>query len=89
MAELLAPIGVAYVGNNAKSGADISPLLKLGMATMQLSQDGTNYFDLHHTPDDTMDKIIPEEIAQNTAAWLVFVALAAEYKGNFGFGLNL
>lgn len=87
MAELLAPIGVSYVGNNARSGADISPLLKLGMATMQLSQDGTNYFDLHHTPDDTMDKIVPEEIAQNTAAWIVFVALAAEYKGDFGFDL--
>ena len=87
MAELLTPIGVTYVGNNARSGADISPLLKAGMATMQLSQDGTNYFDLHHTQDDSMDKIVPEEIAQNTAAWIVFVALAAEYKGDFGFDL--
>ena len=87
MAELLAPIGVTYAGNKAHSGADVSPLLSLGMATMQLSQDGTNYFDLHHTQDDTMDKIVPEEIAQNTAAWIVFVALAAEYKGNFGFDL--
>ena len=88
MAELLAPIGVAYVGNKARSGADVSPLKNLGMATMELSQDGTKYFDLHHTQDDTMDKIVPEEIAQNTAAWIVFVALAAEYKGDFGFDLN-
>ncbi len=87
MAELMAPIGVTYVGNNARSGADISPLLKAGMATMELSQDGTKYFDLHHTQDDTMDKIVPEEIAQNTATWIVFVALAAEYKGDFGFDL--
>ena len=63
-------------------------LLSAGMATFGLSQDGTNYFDLHHTASDTMNKIVPEEIAQNVAAWVVFVALAAEYKGDFGFNLN-
>lgn len=88
MAELVKPLGIGYVGNNGKSGPDISPLRKAGMATMGLYQDGTNYFDLHHTPDDTMDKIVPEEIAQNVAVWVVFVALAAEYQGNFGFKLN-
>ena len=87
MAELLAPIGVAYVGNKGRSGADISPLKKVGMATMGLYQDGQNYFDLHHTADDTMDKIVPEEIAQNVAAWVVFVSLAAHYPSDFGFGL--
>lgn len=88
MAELLAPIGVAYVGNKSQSGADISPLKKAGMATMGLYQDGSDYFDWHHTADDTMDKIIPEEIAQNVAAWVVFVSLAAHYSGDFGFNLN-
>ncbi len=88
IAELLQPLNIGYTGNNGRSGADISPLKKAGMATFGMAQDGTNYFDLHHTPDDTMDKIVPEEIAQNTAAWIVFVALAAEYKGDFGFGLN-
>ena len=88
MAELLAPLGIGYAGNSGRSGADISPLKAAGMATFGLSQDGTNYFDLHHTPDDTMDKIVPEEIAQNVAAWIVFVTLAAEYSGDFGFNLN-
>jgi len=88
MAELLKPLGIGYSGNNGSSGADISPLKAAGMATFGLSQDGTNYFDLHHTASDTMDKIVPEEIAQNVAAWVVFVALAAEYKGDFGFNLN-
>jgi len=88
IAELLKPLGVGYGGNNGRSGADISPLVKAGMASMSLKQDGTKYFDLHHTPDDTMDKIVPEEIAQNVAVWVVFVALAAEYQGNFGFNLN-
>jgi hypothetical protein len=89
MAELLAEIGVGYAGNQGRSGADVSPLKKAGTATMALYQDGTKYFDLHHTADDTMDKIVKEEIAQNVAAWVVFVSLAAEYQGDFGFKLGL
>ena len=88
MAELLKPLGIGYGGNQSSAAPDISPLKSAGMAIMKLSQDGTNYFDLHHTAEDTMDKIVPEEIAQNVAAWIVFVALAAEYPGNFGFNLN-
>jgi len=88
MAELMAPIGVSYVGNHGRSGADVSPLKKAGMATMGLYQDGTKYFDWHHTQDDTIDKIKPEEIAQNVAAWVVFVSIAAEYSGDFGFDLK-
>ena len=88
MAELMAPIGVSYVGNHGHSGADISPLKAAGMATIGLHQNGSNYFDWHHTQDDTMDKIKPDEIAQNVAAWVVFVSMAAEYSGDFGFGLE-
>ncbi len=88
MSELMAPLAIGYVGNKGNSGADISPLKKLGMATLGLYQDGSKYFDLHHTPDDTMDKVIQEEISQVTASWIVFVALAAQYAGNFGFNLN-
>jgi hypothetical protein len=85
MAKLLEPLGIIYEGNTGKYGPDIIPLKKNGIATMGLRQDGTNYFDLHHTADDTFDKIAPEEMAQNVAAWIVFVSLAAEYKGNFGY----
>jgi hypothetical protein len=88
IADLLKPLDVGYTGNNGKSGPDISPLKKAGMATFGLAQDGTKYFDLHHTQDDTLDKVDPKEIAQNTAVWVVFVALAAEYQGDFGFNLN-
>ena len=35
----------------------------------RLNQDGTRYFDLHHTPDDTLDKIDPAQLRQNVAAW--------------------
>ena len=40
-----------------------------------LSQDGTRYFDLHHTPDDTLDKIDPAQLRQNVAAWTTVLAI--------------
>ena len=46
-------------------------------------QDGMDYFDLHHTPDDTLDKIDPEHLAQNVAAYVVFAYLAAELDVEF------
>ena len=34
-------------------------------------EDGTRYFDYHHTENDTLDKIDPAEMAQNVAAYAV------------------
>jgi hypothetical protein len=55
-----------------------------GAAWAWLGQDGSDYFDLHHTPDDTLDKIDPEALAQNAAAYTVFAYLAAQAEGGFG-----
>ena len=38
-------------------------------------QDGTRYFDLHHTADDTFDKIDPAQLRQNVAAWTAMLAV--------------
>ena len=46
-----------------------------GLPGVGLSQDGTRYFDLHHTPDDTLDKIDPEQLRQNVAAWTAVLAM--------------
>ena len=40
-----------------------------------MAQDGTRYFDLHHTPDDTLDKIDPAQLAQNVDAWAAVLKL--------------
>ena len=45
-----------------------------GLPAVGLSQDGTHYFDIHHTPDDTLDKIDPEQMRQNVAAWTAMLA---------------
>jgi len=62
----------------------VGPLAAKGGAWAWLAQDGTDYFDLHHTADDTLDKIDPKALAQNVAAYTVFAYLAAESEGSFG-----
>ncbi len=70
----LAPLGIARGSAVAGGGADIGPLAESGVPLIDLQQDGSDYFDLHHTPDDTFDKIIPADLAQNVAAWTVTLA---------------
>ena len=49
-------------------GADISPLADAGVPTFGILQDGRTYFNYHHTPADTLDKIVPHELQENVAA---------------------
>lgn len=46
---------------------DISPLDALGVPSLGLWQDSRTYFDFHHTTADTFDKIVPRELAENSA----------------------
>jgi carboxypeptidase Q len=50
------------------TGSDIAPLAKAGVPTFGLMQDTRHYFDYHHTPADTFDKVDPAELAENGAA---------------------
>ncbi len=78
----LAPLGVVPRQQPAGGGADIGAIIaiqKLGIIDLQ--QDGTKYFDLHHTPDDTLDKIDKAELRQNVAAWAATLALLGDYEG--------
>jgi Zn-dependent M28 family amino/carboxypeptidase len=65
----LAPLGIVTGKFDEADGSDIGPMLADGLPGIGLSQDGTRYFDLHHTPDDTLDKIDPAQLRQNVAAW--------------------
>jgi carboxypeptidase Q len=77
IAAALAPLGVGASTQEAGGGADIAPLVKAGVPVIDLQQDGTRYFDLHHTPDDTLDKVDPAQLRQNVAAWAVTLNLVA------------
>src|SRR5438874_7770568 len=48
-------------------GADIEPLEKAGVPAFSPIQDNRFYFNYHHTAADTLDKIVPKELAENSA----------------------
>ncbi|MEL6360484.1 MAG: M20/M25/M40 family metallo-hydrolase [Pseudomonadota bacterium] len=82
-ADALLPLGISPGDNLAFGGPDVTPLRMAGVPVASLRQDGTDYFDLHHTPDDTFDKIDPEDLNQNVAAWATMIYLASELPGDF------
>ncbi len=80
---MLAPLGITPAVEGGP-GPDVIASAANGVAWAELQQDGTDYFDLHHTPDDTLDKVDPDALKQNVAAYAVFAWLAANAKGGFG-----
>ncbi|MEW6989143.1 M20/M25/M40 family metallo-hydrolase [Colwelliaceae bacterium 6441] len=83
MASLMGKLGVSRRSGDTSGGPDMIPLAALGVPAVNLMQDGTDYFDLHHTPDDTFDKVNPEHMRQNLAVWTIFTFIAAEWPGSF------
>ncbi|WP_374405177.1 M20/M25/M40 family metallo-hydrolase [Pelagerythrobacter sp.] len=81
IAAAVARFGVSTGTGVATGGADINIVRDQNGAIIDLSQDGTRYFDLHHTPDDTLDKIDPEQLRQNVAVWTQVVGLLANEPG--------
>ena len=88
MAKLMEPLGITYGNNRAGGGPDLIPLRAAGISVFSLRQDGTDYFDYHHTPDDTLDKVNKEHLDQNTAAYVVFAYISAQMEGDFGTNLE-
>ena len=77
LASAVARFGVANSALPASGGADLNIVRDQGGALIGLQQDGTRYFDLHHTPDDTLDKIDPAQMRQNVAVWTVVAGILA------------
>ncbi|GAO38763.1 peptidase M28 family protein [Sphingomonas changbaiensis NBRC 104936] len=73
----LAPLGITKGSGTASAGADLGPWVRAGSNGIDLDQDGLRYFDVHHTSDDTLDKIDPDQLAQNVAAWTAMLAIVA------------
>ncbi|MEN2747160.1 M28 family peptidase [Sphingomonas sp. T9W2] len=77
LATALAPLGITRGTAVAGDGTDIGPTLAQHVAAVDLTQSGLRYFDLHHTPDDTLDKVDPVQLQQNVAAWTAMLAVVA------------
>ncbi|MEO0755090.1 MAG: M28 family peptidase, partial [Pseudomonadota bacterium] len=75
--DLLAPLGIIPGNNEATGGPDIGVLRRAGVPVVTPRQNGQDYFDYHHTPDDTFDKIQPDAFKQNVAAYAGFTFVVA------------
>jgi len=85
IARLLAPLGVESGDNNGSPSPDAGVIVRRnGWPGIELTQDGSDYFDWHHTDNDTLDKIDPATMPQNVACWAVVAWLAARSSQRFG-----
>ena len=79
MAPLLKRIGADSIGPGG-GGADIGPIMALGVPGMGHNVDGTTYFWYHHTEADNVDKLDPREVAMNVAAMAVMAYVVADLE---------
>ena len=77
IATLLAGIGADHVGAGG-GGADIGPSVEAAaIPAMSLQADG-DYFLIHHTAADTVDRIDPKDVARAAAAIAVMTYVVAD-----------
>ncbi|MBT5072656.1 MAG: M20/M25/M40 family metallo-hydrolase [Kordiimonadaceae bacterium] len=78
MGAVFAPYGVStLMTNTAKGQSDMSALGNAGMPAVNFGMEPTNYFDFHHTPNDTLDKVDMPAITHNAAIYAMFAWMAA------------
>lgn len=76
---LFKPYFITYI-NQGGGGADIGPLEKLGVPCIGYEPDGQRYFDIHHTADDTFDKVNRRELELGAAAIGSLMYLIDKYR---------
>jgi len=84
LARALTPIGVTRGKGVGGDGTDIGPMLAKGVAAIDLNQDGTRYFDWHHTAEDVLDRIDKTQLRQNVAAWTAMLGVVADAPEELG-----
>ena len=84
LALALAPLGVVRGLDMPHGGTDVEAVLATGVAGVDLNQSGLRYFDYHHTPEDTLELIDPEQLRQNVAAWATMLAVVADAPEEIG-----
>jgi carboxypeptidase Q len=75
---LLEPYGLTDFGQEG-GGADIGPLNKQGVPVLEFLPDSQRYFNYHHTPEDTIDKVDKRELELGSASMAALVYLIDRY----------
>jgi hypothetical protein len=65
-------------------GADIGPIMREGVVGASFNVEGSRYFDIHHTPADTLDKIDPKNLALCVATMAVVAYTVADMPQPLG-----
>jgi hypothetical protein len=77
--DTLLPIGaIALRRSERPVGSDIGAWQAAGVPGFEAMLDGRHYFDLHHTPADTLDKVDPENLRRMVATLGVLAYLLAD-----------
>jgi len=84
IASALSPLGVETTSARAHGGADIGPLIEMGVPAIDLGQDASLYFDIHHTANDTLAQVRKEDLDQVAAAFTTVAFEAARASFDFG-----
>jgi len=84
MLGVVEPLGIEFAGNQAGGGADVGQLRERGVPVMEVDTDAAPYFDLHHSANDTFDKIDPELLRRNIAVFASIAYLATQAESGVG-----
>ncbi len=83
----LDPMGIVRSKDEPEGGTDVGAIIAAQkLAVIDLDQDATRYFDLHHTPDDMLDKVDPVQLQQNVDAWAKVLRIVANEPGEISGG---
>src|SRR5438105_4155426 len=80
VAAILQQSGAGMLSLVEHCGADIDPMEKAGVPAFSPVQDSRFYFNYHHTAADTLDKIVPKELAENSAVVAVLAYALANME---------
>jgi hypothetical protein len=78
IARALDPIKAQTFHASPETGEDIDGLTQKGVPSFAPAQDGRYYFNYHHTPADTFDKVDPRELSENAAVMTVMAYALAD-----------
>ncbi len=83
LVDALAPLGIPLDPGPSRGGVDIAPLRPHGVPFIDLRQDATRYFDLHHTVNDVIENVSPADLSRATVAFVAAALVIADAEESF------
>ncbi len=67
----------------AHGGPDVGPMVRKGVPAVDLDLDSSDYFDIHHTAEDTLDKVDPKALDQSVSAYVTAAWIGLQAEGRW------